>query len=259
MASAAGSKMAPVAEKAKPAVSAISGKAKAIAGSGVVRYATRGPRAYLSHQKAYAQGHLRLAKAVGGFVKDVKRANRTFEENTREHRQKLAEADLEYDKQSGSGAAHMKLGVTPTQVGEAISGGLIGAYIGTGIAGSFRHAVEEALYHTGHSSGVASALTDHIDKTVTGSAALLGATACVHIIRNLERERKWQQTSEGKESCSQTKQAYVEYDTAVRPLKEERAQAIKGAAKNLFSEVKGARRDILGGQKAAWRTILGKA
>ena len=217
-------------DKAQSAISAASEKVAPITQNKVVRHFTRGPRAYLGLQKSYAQGHFRVAKAVGGFMKDIKRADATFGENTSGIRRKLNETFGEYQKQKTIGTADMKHGVTPLQVMGGIGGGYAGLLVGASVG----------------SPGLAA------------FSATLGATNYALQMRDIERHDKWLKTPEGKNSLAQLDQAGDEYETAEKPFRKERSQAIKGAYKKLFSEVRGAQSNVLGGQIAAMRTLAGR-
>lgn len=224
-ASAAMSKVAPVAEKAKPVVSAISGKAQAIAGSGVVQYGTRGPRAFMGYRQATIQAQGRVARAVGGFIKDVYKSERAFGQAERENDANFKVAEKEYKKAEEEGTKKQEVGVT----GRQILQGLGGYTLGTAFSGG---------------------------NQIIGVAA--GITAA-KAAQKTDRKVNWQRTSEGQEAWNKLSQADNKgADTSLSNL-EAHKQSLKSAAKNLFSEVKGARNDLKAGRKAAWRTVLGRA
>lgn len=224
MLSTAGSKVAPVAKKTKSAASAVSGKAQAIAGSKTIERATRGSRALIGYRKTCLQVQGRVARAVGGFARDVVKAERAFGRTDRKNDEIFQVAEKEYGEAEKEGAKKQKVGVTGRQVLYGLGG-----------------------YAAGTS--------------FSGGNQIIGVLAGIQMAKKAQktdRKERWQQTSAGQEAWNKLDQADNKWmDASVSNL-ETYKQSMKGAAKNLFSEVKGARNDLQAGQKAAWRTVLGR-
>lgn len=230
---------------------------------GAVQRATSGPRAVLSYRKTCIQAQGRVAKAVGGFVGEVVKAEKAYGSGRRENMRAYNEAK-----------GQTKVGVTSRQLlhgaggyvaGAVISGGnpAVATLAGMAMAGrADRQKLQEQEEFSSKNfkvgltkrqllygaAGFTAATAFSGGNTVLGVVAGISAARGAKAIDRDEGRRA--QTPEGKAAAERFTQAQQANITTYKT-------SVKGAAKKLFNEVKGARSDLQAGQKAAWRTALG--
>lgn len=250
---------------AKNGISKIAGMS-ASAAKGTFQRATSAPRAVLGYRKTCIQAQGRVARAVGGFVGEVAKAEKAYGSSRRENVRAYNEAKgVVKVRVTGRQLLH---GAGGYVAGTVISGGnpTVATLAGIAMAGRARRADRQKLEEGQESSSknfkvgltkrqlLYGAAGFTAATAFSGGNTVLGTVAGISAARGakaIDRDEGWRaQTPEGRaagEQFTQAEQANMEMYKG----------SVKGAAKKLFSEVRSARSDFQAGQKAAWRTALG--